>query len=77
MSPRELHNAVKTSFVSQTLIYQQSMNAGYEIKVFEVRKVILEFQTRPQEAPRENEHNFKTNRTTRGEKKGNKNDNKR
>ena len=52
-SPRGPQNALKTIFVSKTLIFQKSMNVLAKIKVFEVRKVILGAQNRPQEAPRE------------------------
>ena len=55
-SPRELQNALKTIFVYKKSIFQQSSNVWARIKVFEVPKVILEVQNRPQEAPRENKH---------------------
>ena len=53
-SPRELQNALKTIFVYKKSIFQTSSNVSARIKVFEVRKVILEVPNRPQEAPREN-----------------------
>ena len=52
-SPRELQNALKTIIVSKTSVFQKSMNVSAKINVFEVRKVILGAQNRPQEAPRE------------------------
>ena len=53
-SPRELQNALKIIFVYKKSIFQKSSNVSARITVFEVPKVILEVQNRPQEAPREN-----------------------
>ena len=52
-SPRDFQNAPKFIFEYKKSIFQKSMNVSARIKVFEVRRVILEVQNRPQQAPRD------------------------
>ena len=52
-SPRDLQNAPKTILNDKKCIFQNSMNVSAKIKVFEVRRVILGVENRPQEAPRD------------------------
>ena len=53
-SPRDFQNAPKTTLKDKKSVFQKSMNVLARIEVFEVRRVILEVQNRPREAPREN-----------------------
>ena len=58
-SPRDFRNASKTILKDNKSILQKSMNVLTKIKVFEVRRVILGVQNRPQEAPREDKQQLR------------------
>ena len=77
MSPRQLQSTLKTIFVSKTLIFQKSMHAAINSMFLRFGRSSLDIKIVPkrlQESIRNDSQEYKT---TRDEKKDNKNSNKK
>ena len=69
-SPRDLQNAPKTILKDKKSNFQKSMNVSAKLNVFEVRRVILGVQNRPQEAPREDKKQLRRRYNNKRRKEG-------
>ena len=69
-------NALKTIFRSKTLTFQNSSNVLAKTNVFEVRKVILGAQNRPEEIPRKDPKSLRRSLNNKRREEGQQNDKK-